>query len=116
MPVLAIGICVKGKTKGHQVPKTGALWLLEKGREKSIIRGPVFLYDIFNHNSQVAKMVQTYLETMPLRKIKKMPVFIIFKGPLALLVGIYPLFSNHSLFKTVKKVEQIHKSNAVVHI
>ena len=64
---------------------SGGLWLLEKSREKMIVRGPALLYDISNHKPLVAKN-GTYLEIMHLRKITKTPVFIIFKGPFAIIV------------------------------
>ena len=74
-------------------------------------RGPAHFYDNANHKPQVAKN-GTYLETMHLRKITKTPVFTIFKGSSAVFVGVYRLFSNYSLFKTAKNVEQIQCCSA----
>ena len=55
----------KGERKGYC--GMGALWLLEKDREKMIIRGPLF---ISNYKPQVA-LNGTYLETMHQRKLQR---------------------------------------------
>ena len=75
-----------------------------KGPGENDYKGGSFVLHL-HHKPQVVKN-GTFLGTMHLRKIKKMPVSIIFKGSFAIFV-VNPLFSNHNLFKTARNVRQI---------